>query len=110
MISTLCITGVSVDPFRCENGPDANEATIAIYKNKNFDMYGLDGGVAGHCIVFPGDGFQCSRVIYNVGGVRKFQCLTTITAQQLVDASRLRLEREGKSANTTSAHHFNDSE
>jgi hypothetical protein len=71
-------------------------------------MLALDGNVAGHCIVFPGDHFQCIRVIYNVGGVGKFHCLTEITTQQLIDTDELRLEREGKSMNRTSVHHFND--
>jgi hypothetical protein len=50
----------------------------AIYKDRNFDMIGLDGNTYGNCILFPGDDYQCSGVpIQN--GARKFRCLTQYT-------------------------------
>ncbi|EAT82345.1 hypothetical protein HBI56_090480 [Parastagonospora nodorum] len=72
-----------------------------IYKNKKFDMYCLDGSISVNCIVFHGDEFQCSRVIAAVGGVRKFRCLTAVTAQEIIDATKKGLDHEGNSANST---------
>jgi hypothetical protein len=55
-----------------------------IYKDRNFDMIGLDGNVYGNCIVFPGDDFSCSEGTWSNGGKRMFRCLTPLTVQDII--------------------------
>ncbi|KAI1840405.1 hypothetical protein JX265_007206 [Neoarthrinium moseri] len=58
-----------------------------IYKDRNYDMIGLDGKVYGNCILFPGDDYECiDPVIGAYSGGRKFRCLTEFTAAQINDA------------------------
>ncbi|KAI9155107.1 hypothetical protein HJFPF1_07675 [Paramyrothecium foliicola] len=51
-----------------------------IYKDRNYEMYGLDGKVYGRCIPFPDYNFHCN---YDRGN-RKFRCLTQFTAKDLL--------------------------
>jgi hypothetical protein len=51
----------------------------AIYKNRNYEMIGLDGKVYGRCIPFPGAFYE--EFINH--GRRKFRCLTRFTAADL---------------------------
>ncbi|KAF2445046.1 hypothetical protein P171DRAFT_485118 [Karstenula rhodostoma CBS 690.94] len=69
------------------NSNDPAKYHFTIYKDRNFDMVGLDGNVYGNCIVFPGDDFQCSEGTYSNGGKRMFRCLTDITVQNIIDAN-----------------------
>ncbi|KAF1966180.1 hypothetical protein BU23DRAFT_332405 [Bimuria novae-zelandiae CBS 107.79] len=57
-----------------------------LYKDRNWEMTGLDGNVYGNCILFPGDDYSCGQGISGRSGVRKFRCLTQFTAQQIYDA------------------------
>ncbi|KAL2024989.1 hypothetical protein VTK56DRAFT_3688 [Thermocarpiscus australiensis] len=50
-----------------------------IYKDRNYDMIGLDGNVYGNCILFPGHTYDCD----SERGDRKFRCLTQFTADQI---------------------------
>ncbi|KAL5390593.1 hypothetical protein DPSP01_001668 [Paraphaeosphaeria sporulosa] len=64
---------------------------FTIYKDRNYDMIGLDGNTYGNCIPFPGDDFQCNYPlplgVQTLSGARYFRCLTDITAQQLNEAN-----------------------
>jgi hypothetical protein len=51
----------------------------AIYKNRNYEMIGLDGKVYGRCIPFPGHNFE----YWPMQGWRKFRCLTSFTAKDI---------------------------
>ncbi|KAJ4352466.1 uncharacterized protein N0V89_007814 [Didymosphaeria variabile] len=60
---------------------------FTIYKDRNYDMIGLDGNTYGNCVPFPGDDYQCNyplplgdRVL---SGARFFRCTTDLTAQQI---------------------------
>jgi hypothetical protein len=64
--------------------PDAN---AAIYKNRNFDMIGLDGNVYGHCLPFPNHDLQCSAGLYTSGGKRMFRCLTSFTIYDFINTN-----------------------
>ncbi|KAF1974803.1 hypothetical protein BU23DRAFT_553048 [Bimuria novae-zelandiae CBS 107.79] len=66
------------------NNYDAQKFHFTIYKDRNFDMIGLDGNVYGTCIVFPGDDFSCSAGNYSNGGKRMFRCLTAFTVQDFI--------------------------
>ncbi|KAJ4301746.1 hypothetical protein N0V90_003839 [Kalmusia sp. IMI 367209] len=58
-----------------------------IYKDRNYDLTGLDGNTYGNCIPFPGDDFQCNFPlplgVATKSGVRMFRCLTDVTAEQI---------------------------
>lgn len=56
----------------------------AIYKDRNYDMVGLDGRSYGRCIPFPGDDIECSEFTRFVGGQRKFRCLTQFTVRDII--------------------------
>lgn len=58
---------------------------IAIYKNRSFQLIGLDGKSYGNCIVFPGLTYSCegSNGGHTDFGFRKFRCLTSVTADQI---------------------------
>ncbi|OAG13147.1 uncharacterized protein CC84DRAFT_1079851, partial [Paraphaeosphaeria sporulosa] len=58
-----------------------------IYKNRNWDMIGLDGNVYGNCIPFPNHDIQCSRGLWSVGGKRMFRCLTRFTVYDFIAAN-----------------------
>ncbi|KAJ4350235.1 uncharacterized protein N0V89_008856 [Didymosphaeria variabile] len=66
------------------NNDDPAKFHWTIYKDRNFDMIGLDGNVYGTCIVFPGDDFQCSEGTWSNGGKRMFRCLTPLTTQDII--------------------------
>lgn len=73
--------------------------TTAIYNNTNYEIYGLDGSIAGTCILFPGHDFQCSRPLNVISGVRKFRCLTEFTAQQIIDSRKKSVALEHMAGN-----------
>ncbi|KFY97931.1 hypothetical protein V500_01849 [Pseudogymnoascus sp. VKM F-4518 (FW-2643)] len=50
-----------------------------IYKNRNYDLIGLDGKTYGNCFAYPYGDFDCP----GEQGHRKFRCLTSSTASQL---------------------------
>ncbi|KAI1847967.1 hypothetical protein JX265_001972 [Neoarthrinium moseri] len=54
-----------------------------IYKDRNYDMIGLDGNTYGNCILFPGDDFFCSTAVETFSGRRRFRCLTQFTAPEI---------------------------
>ncbi|KAM0244020.1 hypothetical protein ACHAP5_006684 [Fusarium lateritium] len=56
---------------------------FTIYKDRNYDMYGLDGQTYGNCFPFPGNEYSCHKgnVLYD--GVRKFRCITDLTVDQI---------------------------
>ncbi|KAK4646082.1 hypothetical protein QC761_207195 [Podospora bellae-mahoneyi] len=57
---------------------------VAIYKDRNYDMYGLDGNVYGNCFPFPGFEYECGDpFLGGFTGTRKFRCLTEFTAAQI---------------------------
>jgi len=62
----------------------APTSQTAIYKDRNYDMVGLDGRSYGRCIPFPGDDISCSEVLRSVGGKRQFRCLTRFTVKDII--------------------------
>ena len=58
--------------------------STAIYKDRNWRMYGLDGKVYGRCFPFPGkeygkDGGGCGLTFGRREGNRAMRCLTRFT-------------------------------
>ena len=67
--------------FSISNQPPSSPA---IYRDRNYDMYGLDGKVYGHCFPFPGkeygdDGGGCGLTFGRREGNRAMRCLTSFT-------------------------------
>ena len=63
---------------------DQSPSSPAIYRDRNYDMYGLDGKVYGHCFPFPGkeygdDGGGCGLTFGRREGNRAMRCLTSFT-------------------------------
>ncbi|KAF5559810.1 hypothetical protein FPHYL_6910 [Fusarium phyllophilum] len=54
-----------------------------IYKDRNYDMYGLDENVYGNCVPFPGNEYSCNQGQAIFDGVRKFRCITEFTVDQI---------------------------
>jgi hypothetical protein len=73
-----------VDTIEMNFHSDPTKFHWTIYKDRNFDMIGLDGNVYGNCIVFPGDDFSCSEGTWSNGGKRMFRCLTPLTVQDII--------------------------
>jgi len=87
----------SSDPYNCAvqgypaDGIDVLEMNFAgstyhwtIYKDRNYDMYGLDGNVYGNCFPFPGFSYDCDNFATGgFTGTRKFRCITEFTAAQI---------------------------
>jgi hypothetical protein len=80
----------------------------AIYKDRDYKMYGVDGNVYGRCIVFPSDDYFCAGVAGSRQGVRKFRCLTQFTAKQIKDTwtndrAQLKALSDGKGSENKTA-------
>ncbi|KAK0666416.1 hypothetical protein QBC41DRAFT_230614 [Cercophora samala] len=86
----------SSDPYNCAvqsypaDGIDVLEMNFSgayhwtIYKDRNYDLIGLDGNVYGNCFPFPGFEYDCSDFLTGgFTGTRKFRCLTEFTAAQI---------------------------
>lgn len=77
------------------------ESEAAVYMDRDFGMYDLQGQQVGECTPDASDDYDCTEVVpfglRIVRGGKKFHCTTYLTAQEINDAAQSRTVRVERS-------------